>query len=162
MLSNVVFTPEEIAQSEADLRAVMKKHPMLSAFGLLPYGYPRDRAAKYMHKRTPEESSEMVNQFYLQQFMICVHLLRSAAPYNKAATDRSPRSYGLKHTLERMVGSTMQNYVSNGMCIAAAYHLGIPTKMQQGYSPNIYIALRSKWVKWADKNHKRQNLNRED
>lgn len=56
-------------------------------------------------------------------------------------------SYGLKHLLENAFAGP-NGYLSNGECICAALHLGIPVKCEPGGGPNAYIGITVRWIDW--------------
>jgi hypothetical protein len=80
-----------------------------------------------------ERESFLLHHF--DEFKICCDWLDK---FKKVKTPQFS-SYYLKHVVEKLSGES----ISNGGLIAAALHLGLPTKSYPG-SPNINIAISKK------------------
>jgi hypothetical protein len=120
----------------------MAAHSELNMNGVTFSSLGPKREREYWFKRTDKETEEMLTDQSVVEFLWCVEQLRAAAPYNKHATKNSVGSYTLKHWLEK--GSPW-SYITNGTCITAVLHIGIPYKREDATSPNINIALRADW-----------------
>lgn len=125
------FTVERAA-----IEAVMTKEPNLTHFGFGVFD---------SHKKTPEvrksELAEgrqsMLTAHAVDEFMrACEYLARRG---KRATISKSGTSYGLKHAAERYhrnKDGNGDNYIANGMLIAAAVHLGFKVRP---VGPNAYL-----------------------
>jgi len=122
---------------EARLRIerVMSSCPALTTFGFGTFehqGAPGD-TRDFMAQR-----KEMLSEQSCLQFCIAGAWLNQCGRI--VDVNRSASSYALKHEAERWAG----RYVSNGMLIAAAVHLGYSVRQCRPGSPNVYLNI-SAW-----------------
>ena len=115
----------------AQVRAVMSAYVQLThhGFGIFQRGVlsPAERLVQYIEQR-----EEMLSVPALEEFGRACEFL--AGLDRTSAPTRSFSSYNLKHSAERwhrhrgIEGRWNREYVSNGMLLAAAYHLGFQVK----------------------------------
>lgn len=112
------------------LAVVAARHPHLTANGW------RDRKDDGHFRTELTDPSEDT----LRQFATAVAFL--AAVGSRKTMNYQRNSYGYKHDAEKWgAASGMEPYVSNGVLIAAADHLGL--EILDGYSLNVHLNLRS-------------------
>jgi hypothetical protein len=110
---------------------VMERHPDLT-----DQGFERPGRRGFDHHR-----ADMLHPFAVKQFEYARAWL-SAVPKRSAPNRDYGHSYGLKHVVEKWAGS----YVSNGMLIAAALHLGLPiARCPSNINCWVGVASRRKW-----------------
>lgn len=122
---------------QADITAVLEKFSDLTAYGAGIYE---------PHRLSPEEQKAKLKEGQEQ-------LLQDVATFDKVVAwlsahpeariktiNRGRSSYGWKHVAERAIGT----YVSNGIFIAAAVHLGYPYHRTFG-NPNVSFPLSEKF-----------------
>lgn len=123
----------KFATARADIEAVMAQAPQLTHFGFGVFD---------AHERTPEQRKaelakgrqEMLTAGAVYEFTLAREFL--ARRGKRATINNSSSSYGLKHQAEHTCGE----YISNGMLIAAAIHLGFKIKRD---GPNAYLNIAS-------------------
>ncbi|WP_182375311.1 hypothetical protein [Pseudomonas putida] len=113
-----------------ELRRVLKKNPDLSSNGFITHRtrdcFERMRVDTFKSPR------------FALEFDDCCRVLATA----KRVKTPTVGSYGLKHTVERLVG----NYISNGALICAAIALGFTTKHS---GPNVLVGVSMQtWRAW--------------
>jgi hypothetical protein len=132
------------------LRAVMKKVPTLTAFGI-GIGDPRRNADGSRESALERESrftagrEELLDDQLVEPFLLSLAMLARIEPTKTFYTGTS--SYGLKHVAERYActypdGTPLgPQYVTNGIFIAAAVHAGFDIKTYKdargSVSPNV-------------------------
>lgn len=118
------MTREEIA-------AVMEKVPLLNDFGI---GLYRD-GSQIRTKQEREEEMQKNREQLLNSAEICTKVCEWLADKRKikSISDGSS-SYGLKHIAEH----DLDEYVSNGVFIAAAIHCGFPYRVR---APNVMFGI---------------------
>ncbi len=138
--SGITKTPsqEELIGAEAELLAIMNRHPGLTAYGFGPARRPGEEGHSLWGHFA---ASHVVKQFILAKRYISQHR------GTHSRTGRSD-SGALKHSAERFYASIgLDNtdrewhpYISNGAFIAAAYALGVRVwRDKQGHNANIGI-----------------------
>jgi len=122
---------------QADINAVLEKFPDLTAHGAGVYE---------AHRLSPDERKAKLKEGQdrllrdVETFDKVVGWL-SAHPEARIKTiNRRHSSYGWKHVAERSLGT----YVSNGIFIAAAVHLGYPYHRTHG-DPNVSFPISEKF-----------------
>lgn len=110
------------AEPRAQIQAVMAQYSDLSAFGFGVF-----QGTKSLAERKAEFDRDrvaMLSGASVEQFLRAVEYL--AKQPRRKTINRKRTSYGLKHDLERYSSDMGLNntYVTNGMFIAAAIHLG--------------------------------------
>lgn len=122
-------------ETRAAIAAAMAEAPDLTAFG---FGIFEDRKKSAAEKEAEFDANraEMLTAFSIEQFNRAVAFLKTRS--KRETICRKQSSYGLKHEVERYFDSRGQSnkYVSNGMFIAAAVHLGF--KFERS-GPNAYF-----------------------
>lgn len=119
-----------------DFQKVIEEEPSLtssgvnSLFTIMSFGKIPLEEAKEQLKH--ERESFLL---HFNEFEICCNWL---SKFKKVKTPQYS-SYYLKHVVEKLAGE----YISNGALIAAALHLGLPTKFYHD-SPNINVAISKK------------------
>jgi hypothetical protein len=122
--------------SAAAFFRIIEQNPDLSAWGMVP---------RYLRRRTgitaeDHDRSRRALKEQVRGFKLCVRwlsLLRCRQTINFSIGS----SYSLKHLAESWAGE----YISNGAFITAAIYLNI-TYLHRGESPNIYLALSSRYI----------------
>lgn len=129
------------------IQAVLAVEPDLSANGFGPYG----GAMKLIEADAEfqKDRAHMLDDDSCKQFERACAWLSRRTPiksFNKSRT-----SYGLKHTVEswhRDNGVKGDVYVSNGVFIAAALHMGFRYhRVHQWRSPNCFFNISEKSIK---------------
>ena len=126
----------KFAGERAAIEAVMVKEPNLTHFGFGVF----DDHKKTLEQRAVEFANgrqSMLGSHAVDEFMRACEYL--AQREKRASISKSSSSYGLKHEAEQFhvrKNGSGDNYVANGMLIAAAVHLGF--KIQQA-GPNAYL-----------------------
>lgn len=122
-------------ETRAAIAAAMAEVPDLTAFG---FGIFEDRTKSAAEKQAEFEKkrADMLSAFSIEQFKRAVAFLKTRS--KRATISRKQSSYGLKHEVERYFAGQGESdkYVSNGMFIAAAVHLGF--KFERS-GPNAYF-----------------------
>lgn len=120
----------------ADFKKVIENEPSLTSDGVNSLYFIKT-SKKIPLEEAKEQLSQQRETFLSQfdEFELCCAWL---AKFKKVKTPQYS-SYYLKHVVEKLGGK----YVSNGALIAAALHLGIPTKFFSD-SPNINVAISKK------------------
>lgn len=128
----------KLADARAAIAAVMAGEPALCANGMRSY----DR------RQTPQENAkafkdwreEMLGSHCVAQFVRAIEFLQTVEKSKTVTRDRT--SYGYKHSAEHFHKEMHPDddpYVSNGMFIAAAVHLGFTIKRDADNSPNVLV-----------------------
>ena len=136
LLEAVIRT--KLSDARTAIAAVLSREPDLCSDGMRTLDRRRsavDNAADFERSR-----QAMVEARYIPQFIRAAAYLDTQQK-SKTAT-RGPTSYGWKHNAERFHGAAAPGedpYVSNGMFIAAALHLGFMIKREAANSPNVLI-----------------------
>lgn len=122
-------------EARAAVTAVMAEVPDLTAFG---FGIFEDQNKSAAEKQAEFDASraKMLTAFSIEQFNRAVAFLKTRS--KRATISRKQSSYGLKHEVERYLAGQGQGdkYVSNGMFIVAALHLGFRFERS---GPNAYF-----------------------
>jgi hypothetical protein len=132
-----------LAMTTEDLQAAIAKEPWLNDNGI---GFDRYWRTRMTFDQRCDENARLRDQMMNRviEFSRTVDWLRN----QKRTKHPNPRvsSYGLKHVMERQTGL----YVTNGLFIAAAIHLGIGYKKHN--SLNVTLALSSRAYDPKDRN----------
>jgi len=125
-----------------ELRQVLKDNPTLTADGFATY-WTWDCLAE-------RRRATFTDPRFVLEFDDCCRALATA----KRIKTPTVGSYGLKHAVERLMGT----YISHGALICAAIAMGFTTKR---YAPNALIGLslrtdrawreRARWRKWVER-----------
>lgn len=127
------------------IATVMEQQPTLTRFGLELPDSPKkmtreERAAALKNRR-----EDMLRPWAVDEFMKACHFLSQFG--QRLTINTRSSSYGLKHEAERFHSElagpvySYDPYVSNGMLIAAAVHLGFKLKQ---VGPNAYFNITTK------------------
>lgn len=122
----------------AAIEAVMRAHPELTHFGFGVFDPDRKTSAQVREEMLTNRA-RMLESRSIEEFRCAVDFL-AQVPRRKTL-NRGTTSYGLKHEAEhfhRERGAA--EYISNGMFIAAAIHLGF---MVQRIGPNAWLNVAS-------------------
>ncbi|MGA7713922.1 MAG: hypothetical protein WCA81_18665 [Rhizomicrobium sp.] len=117
---------------------VMVRHPELTTngFGFGHLVRPADYEVEFQKRRR-----DMLSDGSCRQFEMAVTWLRLCSRTKRV--NRGQTTYGLKHEAEAWARS----YISNGMLIAAALHLGFTVAPASGSAddcPNAYINISTR------------------
>lgn len=132
-----------------ELRGVIDQHPLLGASGFR-CGHPageRRRACVNLACGKPDkwldEDREALMTPHSVAVMLAVAEVIDSCRRTKAATDDSPGSYQLKHSVEKVLTNhpEARGYVSNGQLIVAAIACGFPVRQDSPNSPNAAIGM---------------------
>jgi hypothetical protein len=130
----------KLSDERASIKAVMDKQPTLARWG---FGIARDRTksreqceAEFQEARADMLKPHTVGEFIRAREFLSQHRKR-------ASINRKLSSYGLKHRAEGFHRDLRapDPYVSNGLFIAAAFHLGFLVKP---YGMNAYLNIGAK------------------
>jgi len=124
-------------QERDAVKAVMDREPLLTVFG---FGPVRDPALDSNSREFEENRKAMLGEDALKQFALCCEWLGHATR-TKSVNPRFGTSYGIKHRVEQAAGE----YITNGMLICAAIHMGFKVRREDNSAPNaeFNIAIRS-------------------
>lgn len=127
------ITLDKIERAEQVIKAMANSEKNLSYYG---YRHPE-------HKNFPENRADFLKRDAAEEFVRAAEWL--AAEVARGTLGRSKGSYSLKHDAEEATGG----YISNGMLIAAAIHMGLKVRRIPD-TPNaeisIPIKIRSKTI----------------
>jgi hypothetical protein len=128
----------KLADVRAAIEAVMAREPVLCVNGMR--SYDRRKTLQENAKAFADWRQKMLGAHCVVQFVRAVEFLQTLEKSPRVNRDRT--SYGYKHSAEyfhkeRSPGE--DPYVSNGMFIAAAMHLGFTIKRDHDNSPNVLI-----------------------
>ncbi|HVY20403.1 MAG TPA: hypothetical protein VHA70_10045 [Bauldia sp.] len=119
---------------------MIAKEPRLTDFGLGIYSMsklsPEEKEAEF-----EKERAAMYRPEAEAAFEKACEFLAQVDKTESINTKRS--SYGLKHTY----GNKGENYITNGMFIAAAIHCGFKWKETHSGSPNVSFNMSEKSIK---------------
>lgn len=121
---------EELLRTQVN--AVQAREPCLTAFGFGVYEQDQ-RTAHDVEVEFRGERDEMLTFPCLGEFALCCKWLGRLT--HTKTVNRKFTSYGLKHRVEHMCGT----YISNGMFIASAVHMGFLVRRAGPTSPNCYL-----------------------
>jgi hypothetical protein len=117
------------------IKTVMVKEPNLTHFGFEIGSDPqRPRSAEEHEERFRQNREAMLSPQAIGEFMRSIEFLSLAE--KRPRINKTSSSYGLKHQAERLHRDRAIEYISNGMLIAAAIHLGFDTRRD---GPNAYF-----------------------
>ena len=139
------------------IRAVLAAQEQLTHFGFGLYDGHRLSVAEW-RVQFAENRASMLSDDGIAEFVRARDYL--ALLDTIKTTNRKHTSYGLKHAAERhhrrgaYADRTTDAYVSNGMLLAAAYHLGLRVSQVSWNSPNAHLNVSSRSVKELDSNLK--------
>jgi len=128
----------KLADARAAIEAVMAREPALCANGMRSYN--RRKAPQENAKAFADWRQEMLGAHCVAQFVRAIEFLQTLEKSPRVNRDRT--SYGYKHSAEHFHEERSPGedpYVSNGMFIAAAVHLGFTIKRDHDNSPNVLI-----------------------
>lgn len=127
------------AEARDAILAVMVKYPDLNAFGFGVFDHSKPLAE--IKDEIDRERQEMLTVTSVKQFAHCVEFLKTLP--RRATINKSRSSYGLKHSVEEYLRGkgADDTYVTNGMFIAAAAHLGFKIAVD---GPNAYFNITDK------------------
>jgi hypothetical protein len=135
--------------TETELRAVIDQYPLLGASGF-HCGHPAGRrrvgctnlACGKPVEWLVEDRAALVTPRSVV-VMLAVAEVINPCRRTKRATDDSPGSYQLKHSVEKVLTNhpVARGYVSNGQLIVAAVACGFPVRQDSPNSPNAAIGM---------------------
>ncbi len=136
------------AIGRVSVRVVLTAHESLTPHGFGIYRGDRLSVVEW-HQRYAEARSKMLSPECIEQFERAIEYL-SCLDTTKGL-NRKVTSYNLKHSAERwhdgrgIEGRWDREYVSNGMLIAAAHHLGLQVKRVSpgSFTANLNVSSRS-------------------
>jgi hypothetical protein len=136
------------------IRTVMEQHPGLTHFGFGVYNERRLSVDDWC-TRMAESREEMLGEHAVYEFQRACQYL---ACLDRIKTlNRQCTSYNLKHAAERFhdrkqetTGKNDRTYVSNGMLITAAYHLGFSVASVVHRSANAFLNISNRSFKEVD------------
>jgi hypothetical protein len=139
------------------IRAVMAAEGQLTHFGFGVYNGGRLPVAEWRIKFAENRASMLSDKGVAEFLRACEYLARLDTI---KTVNRKHSSYGLKHAAERhhrrnaYADRRTDAYVSNGMLLAAAYHLGMRVARASWDSPNAYLNVSSRSFRELDGNRK--------
>lgn len=149
----------EMVMTEADIRAVMEKHPELTHYGR---GIFRDHRKMSWEERTAKFNEE--REKLSRAVEECNRAIQFLMHAEKRKTINYGRtSYGLKHRVEHYMKNRpdVENYyVANGSFICAAVHMGFKFVPASAGSPNVCLNIseRSPIFEWEKLLARARNL----
>lgn len=138
------MTPREAGDAVA---AVQKKAPALTTFGI---GIPDDplKIQAQLEADMRDASADMMRDFCLRQFIRACAYLETRVKSEKMNTsmDSSSIKYHAQAFNTKLGRELVEHYISNGMLIAAAIHMGFTCRIAPA-NINVYMNIDEPSVK---------------